>query len=87
MKYEVVERAGAVEAVGAYGGYRIRMPLELSATGPSVRVYVRGSESEAEVEVDVPPKALKKREEAFDHGYAHAAMWIDAENKRILRAP
>ena len=84
MKYEIVDRAGAVEAIGAYSGYRIRMSLGLSATGPHVRVWVRGSESEAEVEVEVPPKVLSHRDAAFDHGYAHAALWIDAENKRIL---
>ena len=71
--------------MGAYSGYRIRMLLGLSAAGQSIRVWVRGSESEAEVEVDVPPKALGNREEAFDHGYAHATLWIDAEDKRILR--
>ena len=84
MKYEIVERTGTVEALGAYSGYRIRMSLGLSSTGQNVRVWVRGSESEDEVEVDVPPKALRDRNEAFDHGYAHAALWIDAEDKRIL---
>jgi hypothetical protein len=84
MKYEIVDHAGAVEAIGAYGGYRIRMSLGLSPTGPQVRVWVRGSESEEEVEVDVPLKRLNNRDEAFDHGYAIAALWIDAENKRIL---
>jgi hypothetical protein len=84
MRYEIVEQAGAVEAIGAHSGYRIRMALGLSATGPQVRVWVRGSESEEEVEVGVPLKKTSNREEAFDHGYAQAALWIDAENKRIL---
>jgi hypothetical protein len=84
MRYEIADRAGAVEAIGAYSGYRIRMALGLSATGPHVRVWIRGSESEEEVEVDVPSKVLGNRDEAFDHGYANAVLWIDAENKRIL---
>ena len=84
MKYEIVDHLGAVEAIGAYSGYRIRMSLGLSATGPQVRVWVRGSESEEEVEVKAPLKLLGNRNEAFDHGYLHAVLWIDAENKRIL---
>ena len=83
MKYEVVEHDGGVEAIGAYSGHRIRMSLGLSAAGPHARVWVRGSESEAEVEVDVPIKPSRDRTEAFDHGYAHAVLWIDAENKHI----
>jgi len=83
MKYEVVEREGGVEAIGAYSGYRIRMALGLSAAGPQARIWVRGSESEAEVEVDVPLKPSRDRTEAFERGYAHAVLWIDAENKRI----
>ena len=83
MKYEVVQHDGGVEAIGAYSGHRIRMPLGLSAAGPQVRTWVRGSESEAEVEVDVPLKPSRDRTEAFDHGYAHAVLWIDAENKHM----
>ena len=49
MKYELVENDRGVEAISAYSGYRIRMSLGLSAAGPQARVWVRGSESEAEV--------------------------------------
>ena len=83
MKYELVENDRGVEAISAYSGYRIRMSLGLSAAGPQARVWVRGSESEAEVEVDVPLRPSGNRDEPFEHGYAHAVMWIDAENKRI----
>ena len=78
-----MEREGGVEAIGAYSGYRIRMSLGLSAAGPQARVWVRGSESEAEVAVDGPLKPSRDRNEAFEHGYAHAVLWINAENKRI----
>jgi hypothetical protein len=83
MKYEVVAHDRGVEAIGAYSGHRIRMVLRLSAVGPQPCVWVRGSESEAEVGVDVPLRPSSNRSEAFDHGYAHAVLWIDAENKRI----
>ena len=83
MKYEVVEGEGGVEAIGAYCGYRIRMSLGLSAAGPQASVWVRGSESEAEVAVDGPLKPSRDRNEAFEHGYALAVLWINAENKRI----
>lgn len=84
MKYEQVERADGVEAIGAYGGYRVRMSLVAVDGGLKVDVRVRGSESEAEVVVEVPRKAFKSASDAFDHGYEWAVLWIDAENRRIL---
>ncbi len=83
MKYALVQNDRGVEAIGAYSGYRIRMSLGLRAAGPQPRVWVRGSESEAEVEVDVPLRPSRNRDEAFEHGYAHAVLWVDAENKRL----
>ena len=89
MKYETVARGHRLEAIGAHSGYRIRMST-LSAgdleTWP-VNVYVRGSESEDEVKVDVPKKRLVSATEAFDHGYACAVAWIDAMDHRLRSGP
>jgi hypothetical protein len=87
MKYEVIARGDRLEAVGAHSGYRIRMST-LSATAPGleswpVSVYVRGSESEAEVKVDVPKHSLAGPVEAFDFGYRCATLWIDALDHRL----
>lgn len=84
MKYEVIDHGDAVEAITAYSGYRVRMRLEGSADSLHVRVHVRGSESEDEVEIGVPRHPLPSATQAFDHGYECATLWIDAENKRIL---
>ena len=58
MKYEVIARGHRREAIGAHSGYRIRMStLSTGAQGLEtwpVSVYVRGSESEAEVRVQWP---------------------------------
>ena len=84
MKYEVIDHGDTVEAVTAYSGYRVRMSLQGGGEAFHVRVHVRGSESEDEVEVAVPNRAMASAAQAFDHGYACAVLWIDAENKRIL---
>jgi hypothetical protein len=84
MKYEQVEGADGIEAIGAYSGYRVRMSLVAADAGLEVDVRVRGSESEEEVAVEVPHMAFRNASDAFDHGYEWAVLWIDAENKRIL---
>ena len=86
MKYEIVDRGGRLEAYGAHSGYRIRMTSSHSAGVDSswpVLVYVRGSESEDEIKVDVPKRRHASAAEAFDHGYECATLWIDAENRRV----
>jgi hypothetical protein len=87
MKYEVITHGNRLEAIGAYSGYRIRMST-LSATAEGlehwpVSVFVRGSESEDEVKVDVPKHHLASPTEAFDFGYDCATLWIDASNHRL----
>ena len=80
MKYEVRALGHRLEAIGAHSGYRIRMST-LSAEGLEcwpVSVHIRGSESEAEVKVDVPKRQLGSPTEAFDFGYQCATLWIDA---------
>lgn len=84
MKYEVIDRGDTVEAITAYSGYRVRMTLQGGGSALQVRVHVRGSESEDEVEVGVPQRSLSSAAQAFDHGYECALLWIDAENRRIL---
>lgn len=84
MKYEVIDRGKRLEAIGAHSGYRIRMST-LSFGHPDtwpVHVYVRGSESEDEVRVDVPRRHLASQREAFDFGYECATQWIDAQDHR-----
>lgn len=84
MKYEVISHGHRLEAIGAHSGYRIRMST-LSAqdleTWP-VNVWVRGSESEDEVKVDVPKRHLSSATAAFDFGYQCATQWIDALDHR-----
>ena len=85
MKYEVNTHGHRLEAIGAHSGHRIRMST-LSAEGLEtwpVSVYVRGSESEAEVKVDVPKHHLGSPTEAFDFGYRCATLWIDALDHRL----
>ena len=84
MKYEVSTDGHRLEAVGAHRGHRIRMSA-LSAQGLEtwpVSVYVRGSEAEAEVKVDVPKHHLASPTEAFDFGFRCATLWIDARPTR-----
>ena len=87
MKYEIIARGQRLEAIGAHSGYRIRMST-LSTLSPKdldwpVKVYVRGSESEDEVKIDVPKRRLASATEAFDHGYECAVIWIDALDHRL----
>jgi hypothetical protein len=85
MKYEVYPRGQRLEAIGAHSGYRIRMST-LSTGHPDswpVNVYVRGSESEDEIKVDVPKKHVSSQTEAFDYGYECATLWIDAQDHRL----
>jgi hypothetical protein len=88
MKYETITRGHRLEAIGAHSGYRIRMST-LAAMSPRdlpiwpVKVYVRGSESEDEVEIDVPKQRLASATEALDHGYECAVIWIDARDHRL----
>lgn len=85
VKYEITNPGPRVEAIGAHSGYRIRLStLARSPVGMwPVSVHVRGSESEDEVEVDVPPRHHADVTEALDHGYDCAVLWIDAVDHRL----
>jgi hypothetical protein len=88
VRYEVTHQGGPrVEAIGAHSGYRIR--LSTVAASPvamwPVSVHVRGSESEDEVEIAVPPCHHASITDALDFGYDCAVLWIDASNSRISR--
>lgn len=85
MKYEVTLRGPRIEAIGAHSGYRIRLSTvgAASACAWPVHVWVRGSESEDEVKVDVPRRSFGSAAEALDHGYACAVIWIDAMDHRL----
>lgn len=80
MKYEVHRVGHRLEAIGAHSGYRIRMSTiadDRLETFP-ISVHIRGSESEPEVKVDTPQHQFRSADEAFEHGYRCATMWIDA---------
>lgn len=84
MKYQVTTHGHRLEALGAHSGYRIRMST-LCAQDLGlwpVKVYVRGSESEDEVRVDVPRTHFSSATEAFDFGFECATLWIDAQDHR-----
>lgn len=84
MKYELTQQGDRLEAIGAHSGYRIRLSTVAASpvsTWP-VSVHVRGSESEDEVAVDVPPQHHASATEALDHGYGRAVLWIDALDHR-----
>jgi hypothetical protein len=85
MRYEVITRGQRLEAIGAHSGYRIRMSTLATGHPESwpVNVYVRGSESEDEIKVDVPKRHLSSQTEAFDYGYECATLWIDAQDHRL----
>jgi hypothetical protein len=87
MKYQVIDHGPWLEAMGAHSGYRVRMSTASSgAAGQwAVQVFVRGSESEGEVAVDVPHRPLASAAEAFDFGYQCATLWIDAQSHRMAR--
>ena len=85
MKYEITEQGHRLEAIGAHSGYRVRISTVAESTLDlwPVTVHVRGSESEEEVQVDVPGRRLANATEALDHGYACAVLWIDALDRRV----
>ncbi len=84
MKYDVTERGGRIEAIGAHSGYRIRISTLAAADVDMwpVSIHVRGSESEDEVRIDAPKRHLASAMEAIDYGYHSAVLWIDAQDHR-----
>lgn len=84
MRYEVSQRGHRLEAVGTFHGYRIRVSTleDCPAGNWPVSAHVRGSESEAEVSVDVPRRHLGSAAEALEHGYDSAELWIRAEDHK-----
>ncbi len=87
MKYEITRIGPRLEAIGAHSGYRIRMSTPASLPAGldhwPVSVHVRGSESEDEVRVAVPKHRLTSPDQAFEHGYGCATLWIDALDHRL----
>ena len=84
MKYEIFDRGERLEAIGAHSGYRIRISTVAATTVAvwPVSVHVRGSESEDEVDVQMPKRHLSSATEALDYGYECAVQWIDAQDHR-----
>ena len=84
MKYDLTERGGRIEAIGAHSGYRIRVSTVAAANVAMwpVSIHVRGSESEDEVRVDAPKRHLASAIDAIDYGYDCAVLWIDALDHR-----
>lgn len=84
MKYEVVKHGERLEAIAAHSGYRIRIStVAQAAVGLwPVSVHVRGSETEDEVQVQLPKQHHASAEAALAYGYDGAVQWIDARDHR-----
>lgn len=87
MKVQITRHGRRIEGLGAHSGYRIRLATTEPAAGASwpLTVCVRGSESEDEVHVPLPPHALPSLEAAFDWGFDEAQRYIDAMDRRLGR--
>ncbi|RRS04521.1 hypothetical protein EIP75_08805 [Aquabacterium soli] len=81
MDHQVIHTDDHEEAIGAHAGFRIRVLVAWDASSRqfSVHAYVRGSETEEEVEVDTQGRRFALIQDAQDHGFAAATRWIDLQ--------
>lgn len=81
MDHQVTRGAEQEEAVGAHSGFRIRVVTAWDAPSRQFRVsaFVRGSETEEEVQMDTQGLRFALIQDAEDHGFAVATQWIDRQ--------
>lgn len=81
MDHQVIRSAEQEEAIGAHSGFRIRVVTAWDAVTRQYQVhaFVRGSETEEEVEMDTQGARFALIQDAEDHGFAVATKWIDRQ--------
>lgn len=81
MDHQVTHSADQEEAIGAHSGFRIRVVTTWNAPTRQfvASAYVRGSETEEEVAVDMQGRHFALLQDAQDHGFAAAIQWIDQQ--------
>ena len=82
MDHQVIHSDDHEEAIGAHAGLRIRVVTawDVAARQFVVQAYVRGSETQEEVAVDMQGRRFALIQDAQDHGFAAATQWIDQQS-------
>lgn len=82
MDHQVTHSGDHEEAIGAHAGFRIRVVTAWDAAARQfvVHAYVRGSETQDEVDVDTQGRRFALIQDAQDHGFAVATQWIDRQS-------
>lgn len=81
MDHQVIRGVDREEAIGAHSGFRIRVVTGWDAASRqyAVSAFVRGSETEEEVEMPTQGERFALMQDAEDHGFAVATQWIDRQ--------
>ncbi|RZI84865.1 MAG: hypothetical protein EOP38_07405 [Rubrivivax sp.] len=81
MTHEITRETDHEEAIGAHSGFRVRVVTRWDAASRlfKVQAWVRGSETEQEVDVDTQGRAFSLLQDAQDHGFKVAHDWIDIQ--------
>ncbi|MDE2595007.1 MAG: hypothetical protein KGL57_12285 [Burkholderiales bacterium] len=81
MDHEITRGVDQEEAIGAHSGFRIRVVTAWDASSRQfiVSAFVRGSETEEEVQMDTKGRRFALIQDAEDHGFALATQWIDQQ--------
>lgn len=81
MDHQVIHGEDHEEAIGAHAGFRIRVLTAWDGGSRRfvVHAYVRGSETQEEVGVDMQGRSFALMQDAQDHGFAMATQWIDGQ--------
>lgn len=81
MDHQITRGIDQEEAIGAHSGFRIRVVTTWDASSRrfGVRAYVRGSETEEEVQMATEGERFALLQDAQDHGFAVATDWIDLQ--------
>jgi carboxymethylenebutenolidase len=81
MDHQVTRGSDQEEAIGAHGGFRIRVLSAWDAASRQFKVsaFVRGSETEEEIGMDTHAARFALIQDAQDHGFTVAMQWIDRQ--------
>lgn len=81
MDHEITRGVDQEEAIGAHSGFRIRVVTAWDASSRQfiVSAFVRGSETEEEVQLDTQGRRFALIQDAEDHGFALSTQWIDQQ--------